>query len=105
MVDRMYKASLPRYRKALERLKDEFSNLSSKTNWTKPRIEPLLKHVNALEQVLGAKAFSQESSRLTRGVVFFRSDLEYLRRNVKGLEKLLHSEDESLRRGNRNKRS
>ncbi len=105
MVDRVYKKKLPAQRKALEKLSENFSNLNSKTNWTKLRIEPLLKHVVRLEQLLGSGEFSRESSRLTKGVVFFRSDLEYFRTNVKGLEKVLQSEKEFQARRNMNKRS
>jgi predicted RNase H-like nuclease (RuvC/YqgF family) len=105
MVDRVYKKQLPAQRKALERLRENFSDLRSKTNWTKLRIEPLLNHLERLEQVLGSGEFSRESSRLTKGVELFRSDLEYFRRNVKGLEKVLQSEKEFLGRRNKNKRS
>lgn len=105
MVDRVYKKQIPAQRKALEKLREDFSKLSSKTNWAKLRIEPLLKHVEALEQLLGSGEFSREFSRLTKGVVFFHSDLEYLRKNVKGLEQLLQSEKEFLGRRNKNKRS
>jgi len=105
MVDRVYKTQLPAQRKALEKLREGFSDLSSNTNWTRLRIEPLLKHAELLEQVLGSREFSRESSRLSKGVVFFRADLEYFRRNVNGLEKLLQSEREFQRRRNKNKRS
>ncbi len=105
MVDKVYKKQLPAKRKALEKLRENFSNLSSKTDWTKLRIEPLLKHLELLEQLLGSGEFSREFSRLTKGVVFFRSDLEYFRKNVKGLEKVLQSEKEFLGRRNKNKRS
>jgi predicted RNase H-like nuclease (RuvC/YqgF family) len=98
MVDRVYKKQIPALRKTLEELRENFSNLGSKTNWTKLRIEPLLKHSELLEQLLGSREFSREFSRLTKGVGFFYSDLEYLRKNVKGLEKLLQSEKEFLAR-------
>jgi iron uptake system EfeUOB component EfeO/EfeM len=105
MVDRVYKKQIPSLRKALEKLTEDFSNLSSRTNWTKLRIEPLLRHVERLEQLLGSGDFSGEFSRLTKGVVFFHSDLEYFRTNVKGLEKLLQSEKGILGRRNKKKRS
>ncbi len=99
MVDRVYKAELPRLRKTLERLRDDFSNLgSTKTDWTRLRIELLLKHLEALEQLLHSQEFSREFSHLRKGVVLFHSDLVYLRTNVKGLEKLLQSEKESAMR-------
>ena len=97
MVDRMYKADLPRLRKTLEKLRENFSNLDSKTDWTKLRIEPLLKHLDSLEQLLRSKEFSRELSRLRKGVGLFHSDLVYLRENIKGLEKLLESERKSIK--------
>jgi hypothetical protein len=105
VVDRVYKSQIPALRKALGKLKENFANLSPKTNWMKLRIEPLLRHAESLEQLLNSREFSREFSRLTRGVELFWSDLQYLRRNVKGLEKLLRSEEESLRRKNKNKRA
>lgn len=99
MVDRVYKAELPRLRDALEKLRENFSNLgSSKTDWTKLRIEPLLKHLDSLEQLLHSEEFSGEFSRLRKGVGLFHSDLVYLRENVKGLEKVLQSEKKSLKK-------
>ncbi|HXZ98026.1 MAG TPA: hypothetical protein VED24_01520 [Candidatus Acidoferrum sp.] len=99
MVDKAYKQELPRLRKALEKLRENFSELeSSKTDWTKLRIEPLLKHLNSLEKLLRSGEFSRESSRLRKGVQLFHSDLVYLRKNVKGLEEILQSEKKSLKR-------
>ncbi len=96
MVDRVYKADLPRLRRSLEELKAEFSKLRSpRTNWIKLRIDPLLKHLDSLEQLLGLEEFSSESSRLRKGVVMFHSDLVYLRENVRALERVLQSEKES----------
>ena len=92
MVDRVYKKALPALRNDLEELRESFSNLDSKTDWTKLRIEPLLKHLRSLEQLLESGEFSQESSRLTKGVELFHSDLVYFRTNVRWLEKLLQSE-------------
>jgi molecular chaperone GrpE (heat shock protein) len=96
MVDKVYKKQLPRLRNDLEKLRESFSNLgSSRTNWTKLRIEPLLKHLDSLEQLLNSEEFSRESSRLKKGVRLFHSDLVYLRENIKGLEKVLLSEKKS----------
>ena len=92
MVDKVYKNDLPALRNALEELRESFSNLNSKTDWTKLRIEPLLKHLRSLEQLLESGEFSREFSRLTKGVELFHSDLVYFRTNVRGLEKLLQSE-------------
>jgi len=97
MVDRVYKADLPRLRKALEELREGFSSIDSpKTDWAKLRIDPLLKHLDSLEQLLHSKDFSGEFSRLRKGVALFHSDLVYLRDNIKELQKLLESERKSL---------
>ena len=92
MVDRVYKQDLPALRNALQKLRVDFSNLGSKTDWAKLRIDPLLKHLESLEQSLQSKEFSRESSRLTKGVELFHSDLVYFRTNLKGLKKILESE-------------
>jgi len=92
MVDRVYKNGLPEIRSTLEKLSADFATLNSKTDWTKLRIEPLLKHLELLEQLLGSEEFSQEFSRLRKGVEMFHSDLVYFRTNVKGLKKILQSE-------------
>jgi hypothetical protein len=92
MVDRVYKTDLPRLRNALIEMREKFSNLDSKTDWVKLRIEPLLKHIESLERVLHSPEFSEEFSRLRVGVGMFHSDLVYLRGNVKGLEMVLQSE-------------
>jgi molecular chaperone GrpE (heat shock protein) len=102
MVDRVYKKQLPRLRNDLEKLRDSFSSLgSSRTNWIKLRIEPLLRHLDSLEQLLNSEEFSRESARLTKGVRLFHSDLVYLRENIKGLEKVLLSEKKSLKKKGR----
>lgn len=93
-MDRVYKADIPALRKALEQLRAEFSVLNSRTDWTRVRVEPLLRHVKELEEQLK----SQGSSRLTKGVKLFHSDLVYLRENVNGLKEVLQSEKRSLRR-------
>jgi hypothetical protein len=54
IVDRVYKHELPAERKAIEKLREDSSNLGSKTNWTKLRIEPLPKHLEELEQLLAS---------------------------------------------------
>jgi hypothetical protein len=102
MADRVYKAQIPALRKRLARLRENFSSLSSTTNWTRLRIDPLLKHVVRLEQLLESEELS---SRLTKGVVFFHSDLVYLRTNVQGLERLLQSAKEILLRRDKKKTS
>jgi hypothetical protein len=95
MVDRVYKSDLPRLRNTLITIRDEFSNINAKTNWVKLRIEPLLNHIESLEEVLNSPEFSQEFSRLRVGVGMFHSDLVYLRENVKGLNEVLQSEKNS----------
>ena len=93
MVDRVYKASLPRLRNALLELRRNFTDLpNSKTDWVAIRINPLLRYLESLELSLHSPEFSGEFSHLRKGVELFHSDLVYLRVNVKGLEKLLQSE-------------
>ncbi|MGC2288759.1 MAG: hypothetical protein WA688_02740 [Thermoplasmata archaeon] len=96
MVDRVYKANVPALRKALEKLKREFSKIEPSTDWVKLRVEPLLLHARQLEHVLK----SQRSSRLKRGVTMFHSDLVYLKMNVEGLKSVLQSEKNVFKRRN-----
>jgi predicted nucleic acid-binding Zn-ribbon protein len=98
MVDRVYKRDLPRLRNSLEKLKEEFSELDTRTDWIQLRIEPLLRHAESLEQLLYSPNFSKEFSRLRRGVGMFHSDLVYLRENVKELEKMLQSENKPAKK-------
>jgi hypothetical protein len=88
MVDRVYKSDIPQLRKALERLRGEFSKLHAPTDWTRLRVDPVLRHARELERRLK----SQGSTRLTKGVRLFHSDLVYLRENVSGLKAVLESE-------------
>ncbi|SYZ72250.1 hypothetical protein TRIP_C20365 [Candidatus Zixiibacteriota bacterium] len=91
ILDKVYKREIPAARQALEELKAKFSGLESRTDWYKLRIEPLLRHARTLEQLLLSPEFSRETSRLTRGVVMFRSDLVYLRENLRALQLILKS--------------
>ena len=93
MVDRVYKSQIPALRKELEELQKKLSNLRSKTDWAAVRGAPLLLHARELERLLASPKFARQFSRLNKGVVLFHSDLVYLRTNVKGLEKILASED------------
>lgn len=92
MVDRVYKASLPRMRQELERLREGFSQVEPRTDWGRLRVEPLLAHVRSLERLLGSRDFSREGARLSKGVVMFHADLVYLRTNLQALKQLLESE-------------
>lgn len=65
-MDRSYKEDIPKAKRALEKLKKEFAGVSSATNWTKLRIEPLLDHVKPLERLLGSPKFARETARLRR---------------------------------------
>jgi hypothetical protein len=94
MVDRVYKANIPAVRRALEKLRARFAKLDSKTDWTSLRIDPLLRHAKQLEQQLK----QQGSARLKRGVAMFHSDLVYFQENLKGLNRILHAEEEHLKR-------
>ena len=97
-VDRVYKKALPEFRRTLESLSERFASLDTRTNWDKLRIDPLLRHVTRLEHVIGSREFSQEFSRLKRGVRMFKSDLDYLRANVKILKGILEFETGVQRR-------
>ena len=74
-MDRSYKEDIPKTRRALEKLRKEFSGVVSATDWTKLRIEPLLDHVKSLERLLRSPKFARETAWLRRGVVMFHSDL------------------------------
>jgi hypothetical protein len=91
-MDRSYKEDIPKNRRALQQLKQEFSGVASTTDWTKLRIEPLLEHIKFLEELLRSPKFARETARLKRGVVMFHSDLIYLRENVKALKEILKIE-------------
>jgi hypothetical protein len=97
MVDRQYRKDLPVLRSKLERLRDNFSQIDSKTDWVSLRIDPVLNHLRSLQQLLDSSEFAEEFSRLTKGVVLFHSDLVYFRKNIEGLEKILQSEKKSPR--------
>ena len=97
-MDRSYKEDIPKTKKALEKLKKEFSGVASTTDWTRLRIQPLLYHVKSIERLLRSPKFARETARLRRGVAMFHSDLVYLRENVKALKEILHAERKSHRR-------
>ena len=98
MVDRAYKGDLPRFREALEKLREDFSKLDSGTDWTRMRIEPLLEHLDRLEKVMDSPQFAAEFSRLRSGVAQFHSDLVYFRTNIQSLRKVLESEKAARRK-------
>jgi len=83
MVDRVYKKKLPELRIALEKLRESFADLGSKTDWVKLRIDPLLRHLQFLEELLNSPEFSGESSHLTKGVEMFHSDLYIIQQTSK----------------------
>ena len=96
-MDRSYKEDIPKAKRVLEELKKEFAGVASRTDWTKLRVEPLLKHVKSLQRLLRSTKFARETARLSRGVVMFHSDLVYLRDNIKALKSILIVEKESCR--------
>jgi len=99
MVDRVYKEDLPKSRKKLQDLKQEFAKLGpSGTRWARLRIDPLLVHIDTLEHLIHSDEFAGESSILPKGVELFHSDLVYLRQNIKGLHNLLLSERRRLKK-------
>jgi hypothetical protein len=91
-MDRAYKQDIPSVIKRLERLRDAFATLDSKTDWTSLRIEPLLEHAKSLDRLIHARQFARETTRLRRGVAMFHADLVYFRENIQGLKKVLESE-------------
>lgn len=88
-MDRSYKEDIPALRRALENLVQAFSDVDAKTDWRRLRIEPLLEHATRLERLLRSPKFARETARLPMGVSMFRSDLLYLRENVKTLKAIL----------------
>lgn len=92
MVDRVYKGTIPELRKALERLRREFSREDCRTDWVRLRIDPVLRHARELERLVASRKHSREFTRLTKGVAMFHSDLVYLRTNVRVLQDLLLTE-------------
>jgi hypothetical protein len=105
LVDRVYKANLPALRTTLENLRKEFARLEPSTNWSRLRIEPLLKHVVALERSLRSREFPRTSSGLRGGVTMLHSDLVYLQSNVDALKRILASERQRLGRTRGRKRA
>lgn len=97
-MDRVYKKDIPHIISTLERLKSEFAKFEPSTDWTRLRIDPLMEHAKALDQVLKSRVFSSEVDRLRRGVGMFHADLVYFRENIRGLEKVLKSEREATKR-------
>ena len=94
MVDRVYKGSLPKIKRRLEEMRVEFGRLDTDVDWAKLRVEPMIRHVESLENSLA----TLESKHLTRGVVLLHSDLVYLRTNVRGLEEILQAEEKRVGR-------
>jgi hypothetical protein len=101
-MDKAYQSDIPAYRKTLQALQREYSRILPATDWARLRIEPLLEHVAALDRRLRAREFPRERTRLRRGVRMFRSDLVYLRANIKALKAILAGEQ---RRGTKNQSS
>lgn len=91
-MDKSYKEDIPKYKATLRHLRREFSRLNTSTDWATLRIDPLIKHVTRLERLLSSPEFAREHSRLRNGVAMFRSDLVYLRANIKALKDRLAAE-------------
>ena len=91
-MDRSYKEDIPKAKRALEKLKREFSDMASATDWAKLRVEPLLEHAKSLDRLLCSPKFARETARLRKGVGMFHADLVYLRENIKALKKILEAE-------------
>lgn len=93
----MYRSAIPEFRKTLQGLRKEFLRLEATTDWARLRVDPVLRHAIALERRLNSAKFSREIARLHRGVALFHADLVYLRTNVRGLQRLLVSEQRRTR--------
>lgn len=98
-MDRSYKEDIPKYRAALTAMKAEFEALALDTDWTGLRIEPLLNHVERLDQLLRSRKFARETARSRKGVAMFHADLVYLRTNLKELRAILSDARQKLDRG------
>ena len=91
-MDRVYLASIPKFRASLKRLRNELSLIDTSTDWVKLRVEPLAAHVEALDRLLKSPRFAREIARLRKGVVMFHADLVYLRTNIEALRKIIADE-------------
>jgi hypothetical protein len=100
-MDRVYKQSIPGVVKSLEELRSQFAGLESRTDWTRLRIEPLLKHAKLLDSLLSSGEFARERARLRAGVGMLHADLIYFRENIRGLKKALASERKAALRRRR----
>lgn len=88
-MDRVYKEDIPEHRKTLMELRRKFSRIETDTDWIHLRVDPLLRHVKALERLAQSPRFANERNRLRNGVSMFHSDLVYLRENIKTLKAIL----------------
>lgn len=91
-MDRVYKEDVPAAIEALEQLRAELTELTPRTDWIGLRIEPLLAHARALVAVMRSPRHARATTRLSRGVVMFRSDLIYLRDNLRSLRAIVAAE-------------
>ena len=87
-MDKVYKHDIPAAIRELEDLRRRFAKIESKTDWKTLRVQPLLRHARALHKLMVSPAFSDEASRLRRGVSMFHADLVYLRENIKALKRI-----------------
>lgn len=94
MVDRVYRTDLPELRKNLLNLRKEFSTLDTSTDWVLLRVDPLIAHVDRLQAMVRI----WDSSRLRGAVPLLHADLVYFRSNVRGLRRLLSSEERMSRK-------
>jgi hypothetical protein len=94
MVDRVYRADLPELRKSLLDLRRDFFDLDTSTDWVRLRINPLLAHIDQLRAVIRI----WDSSRLRGAVPLLHADLVYFRNNVRGLRRILASEQRMSRK-------
>jgi len=100
-MDKAYKEDIPKYKKVLEALRDDFSRVRPKTDWRKLRLELLLAHAARLHRQLQSPRFARETARLRKGVVMFHADLIYLRANIRALREILAEEKRAAARRQR----
>lgn len=80
-----YVFKLEELKSELEKLQDKFTKIEPSTDWNKIRIEPLLRHLDTLKNVIGNNQSAVRDE-------LIKSDLEYFDRNIEGLKTVLRSE-------------
>ena len=69
-------------KKNLKEIKVEFSKFKPQTDWNKYRVKRLIENIELTEKVVGNELLGQ----------FINLDLDYFKKNIKGLRTVLQSE-------------